>query len=205
MKYNKPSPQTLDLLLEYEVGGGKDYYEKKLSRFTWPGGASGPTIGIGIDTAYYNSHEIADIFNFLPEDQVRLIQQASGKTGQRGKDYTRELRKANIVVTWDHAIDIFDELTWPKFARAAERAFPGLDELHEDAYGAIVSLVFNRGTAMKGDSRKEMRIIKMLVPDKQYAKIAKQIRLMERLWEGKGLDGLLKRREAEATLIESII
>ena len=58
MKYNKPSPQTLDLLLEYEVGGGKDYYEKKLSRFTWPGGASGPTIGIGIDTAYSPTHSV---------------------------------------------------------------------------------------------------------------------------------------------------
>jgi len=55
---NAPSKNTLDLLLEYEVGGGQSYYNKKLSRFTWPGGASGPTIGIGIDTAYYTSKEL---------------------------------------------------------------------------------------------------------------------------------------------------
>lgn len=204
MKYNEPSKKTLDLLLEYEVGGGKNYYEKKLSRFTWPGGASGPTIGIGIDTAYYNAKEIASIFNFLPEDQIKLIQQATGKTGQKGQEYTINLRKANIVVTWDHAIDIFEQLTWPKFAKAAEKAFPELDEFHEDAYGAIVSLVFNRGTSMSGESRKEMRAIRSLVLEKDYKGIAKQIRLMERLWRNKGLDGLLKRREAEAALIESV-
>lgn len=205
MNFNKPSQKTLDLLLEYEVGGGKDYYEKKLSRFTWPGGASGPTIGIGIDTAYYNAKEIASIFNFLPEDQIHLIQGAAGRTGQRGKEYALGLRKAGIVVTWDHAVDIFEQLTWPKFSKAAERAFPELDELHEDAYGAIVSIVFNRGTSMKGDSRKEMRAIRTLVQEKDYNGISKQIRLMKRIWEGKNLDGLLKRRDSEADLVESVL
>ena len=202
---NKPSPKTLDLLLEYEVGGGQSYYEKKLSRFTWPGGASGPTIGIGIDTAYYSTQELASIFKFLPEDQIHLIQKAVGKTGQKGKSYTPELRKAGIVVTWDHAVEIFNELTWPKFAKAAERAFPELDELHEDVYGAMVSVVFNRGTSMKGDSRREMRAIRTLVLEKDYKGIAKQIRSMRRIWEGKGLDGLLKRRESEAKLVESVL
>jgi hypothetical protein len=201
----RPSENTLNLLFEYEVGGGQSYYEKKLSRFTWPGGHSGPTIGIGIDTAYYNAKEIADIFKFLPEDQIHLIQAASGRTGQRGKRYTAELKKAGIVVTWQHAVEIFEELTWPKFSKAAERAFPGLTELCDDAYGAIVSLVFNRGTAMAGDSRREMRNIRSLVGDQEYKKIAKEIRSMKRIWEGKDLDGLLKRREAEALLIESCI
>jgi hypothetical protein len=198
-----PSENTLKLLLEYEVGGGKPYYDKKLSRFTWPGGASGPTIGIGIDTAYYNAHEIAEIFKFLPEDQIHLIQGASGRIKQRGKEYTLELRKAGIVVTWDHAVEIFEELTWPKFARLAERAFPDLAELHEDAYGAIVSLVFNRGTSMSGDSRREMRNIRALVPEKNYKQIAKELRNMKRIWQGKDLDGLLKRRDSEADLVES--
>jgi len=201
----KPSKNTLNLLFEYEVGGGKAYYEKKLSRFTWPGGASGPTIGIGIDTAYYNPQEIASIFKFLPEDQIHLIQGAAGKTKQRGKDYTLELRKAGIVVTWDHAVEIFEDLTWPKFSKAAEKAFPDLTELHEDAYGTIVSLVFNRGTSMSGDSRREMRNIRALVPDKNYKKIAAEFRAMKRIWEGQGLDGLLKRRDAEATLMESCV
>jgi hypothetical protein len=204
MRYIKPSPKTLELLLEFEVGGGKEYYEKYLSHFTWPKGASGPTIGIGIDTAYYSPKELRNIFKFLPENQIELIEKASGKTGTLGKEYTTQLRKADIVVPWYHAIEIFDELTWPKFANAAERAFPELDELHEDAYGAIVSLVFNRGTSMRGDSRREMRAIRSLVFEKNYHQIAKQIRLMKRLWEGQELDGLLKRRDAEAALVDSV-
>jgi hypothetical protein len=38
---------------------------------------------------------------------------------------------------------------------------------------------------------------------KDYKKIAKEFRSMKRIWLGKGLDGLLDRRESEAKLIES--
>jgi hypothetical protein len=203
MSSNKPSPKTLELLLEYEVGGGKDFYEKKLSKFTWPKGASGPTIAIGVDCAYYTPTELANLFSFLPEEQITLIQGASGKKGLSGKEYTVTLRKAGIVVDWDKALDIFNRLTWPKFTKLAEKTFPGLKDLHPDAYGAIVSLVFNRGTSMKGDSRKEMRLVRALVPEKNYKRIAQQFRDMKRIWEGKELDGLLKRRDAEADLILS--
>ena len=36
MNSSKPSEKTLALLLEYEVGGGQSYYERYLSKFTWP-------------------------------------------------------------------------------------------------------------------------------------------------------------------------
>lgn len=201
----KPSEKTLDLLLKYEVGGGKFYYEKYLSKFTWPGGASGPTIAIGVDCAYYTPEELANIFSFLNSEQLNLIKEASGKTGERGREYTKKLRAADIVVTWEKALDIFNTLTWPKFTKLAERAFPGLSELDPDAYGAIISLVFNRGTSLKGESRKEMVNIKEIIPSKNYKQIAKELRNMKRIWIGKGLDGLLERREAEANLVESCV
>lgn len=204
MSLNKPSKKTLELLYKFEVGGGKAYYDKKLSKFTWPGGASGPTIAIGIDCGYYTTKEIADIFSFYTDEQLKLVQGASGKKGAAGKEYTQTLRQAGLTVDWEKAEQIFQTFTWPKFTRLAEKAFPGLDELHEDAYGAIVSLVFNRGTSMKGDSRKEMRTIRALIPEKNYKKIAQQFRDMKRIWIGKGLDGLLDRREAEAALVQSV-
>ena len=202
MNSSKPSPKTLDLLLQYEVGGGKSYYEKYLSKFTWPGGASGPTIAIGVDCAYYSELELAKIFSFLSKDQLDQIKKASGQSGERGKEYAKILRAAGIIVNWDRALDIFQKLTWPKFTKLAEKTFPGLEDLHPDAYGAIISLVFNRGTSLKGDSRKEMVNIKNLIPKKDYKKIAKEFRNMKRIWVGKNLDGLLDRREAEAALIE---
>jgi hypothetical protein len=201
----QPSEKALDLILEYEVGGGKSYYEKYLSHPTWPGGASGMTLAIGVDCGYYSPTELENIFNFLPSKQLNAVKNASGKTGQAGKAYVQEVKPLNITVSWDNAIKIFDNLTWPKFAHLAERTFPGLDQLCDSAYGAIVSLVFNRGSSLSGSSREEMRIIKELIPKKDYKGIAKQLRSMKRLWEGKGLDGLITRREAEAKLVESCI
>jgi GH24 family phage-related lysozyme (muramidase) len=201
----KPSDKTLKLLFEYEVGGGKEYYDKFLSKFTWPKGASGPTIGIGIDCAYYTPQEIEKIFNFLPDNQIRLIKGASGKTGESGKEYTKILRKENITVNWEQAIEIFNNITWKKFTFLAEKTFPSLDKLCPDAYGAIVSLVFNRGTSLKGPSRLEMLKIRDIVPQKDYNAIASQIRKMKRLWVGKNMEGLITRRESEAKLVESCI
>jgi GH24 family phage-related lysozyme (muramidase) len=48
-----------------------------------------------------------------------------------------------------------------------------------------------------------MRNIRDLVPKKDYKGIAKEFRKMKRIWQGKGLDGLLARRDAEASLVES--
>jgi GH24 family phage-related lysozyme (muramidase) len=203
MNSKKPSEKALNLLFKYEVGGGKNYYDKYLSHFTWPGGASGPTIGIGIDCAYYTQTELQKIFEFLPSEQIELIKKSSGKTGQDGKEYTKTLRQSGIVVEWEEAVEIFNSLTWKKFSTLAEKTFPSLDQLCPDAYGAIVSLVFNRGTSLNGPSRLEMRKIKELIPSKDYNSIANEIRKMKRLWMGKNMAGLLERRESEAKLVES--
>jgi hypothetical protein len=203
MSLSKPSNKALQLLLDYEVGGGKKYYEKFLSKFTWPGGASGPTIGIGIDCAYYSKAELGEIFKFLKEEEIELIKQASGMTSERGREFTKKLRAAGITVSWERAVEIFETFTWNKFSKLAQKTFPGLSELCPDAYGAIVSLVFNRGTSLKGERRLEMRNIRVLIPRKDYKKIAQEFRDMKRIWIGKNLDGLIERREAEALLIET--
>jgi GH24 family phage-related lysozyme (muramidase) len=58
---------------------------------------------------------------------------------------------------------------------------------------------------MDGDRRTEMRAIRDAVAQGDLAEIANQLRVMKRLWIGKGLDGLLKRRDAEADLVASTI
>jgi hypothetical protein len=201
----KPSPKALDLILKYEVGGGKSYYDRFLAKPTWPGGASGMTLGIGVDCGYYTPAELEKIFNFLPKKQLDIVKGASGKKGLAGKEYTNQYKNSGIIITWDQAVDIFNDLIWPKFAKLAERAFPELDKLCDNAYGAIVSLVFNRGSSLTGDSRREMREIKILVPKKDYRSIALEFQKMKRIWKDKGLDGLLERRDAESNLILSCI
>jgi GH24 family phage-related lysozyme (muramidase) len=199
----QPSPKALNLILEYEVGGGKSYYDKFLSHPTWPGGYSGMTLAIGIDCAYYTEDELQKMFYFLPEKQLDAVKRAVGKTGHEGQDYTKSIQGLNITVSWDQALNIFDKYTWVKYASLTEKTFPKVEDLCDNAYGALVSLVFNRGSSMNGDSRIEMRNIRDLVPKKDYKGIAQEIRKMKRLWEGKGLDGLLDRRDAEANLVES--
>jgi GH24 family phage-related lysozyme (muramidase) len=162
-------------------------------------------LGIGVDCGYYTPAELEKLFNFLPKDQLEIVKGASGKTGQAGKEYTQKYKNSGIVVPWDQALNMFNELIWTKFAKLAEKAFPGLDQLCDDAYGAIVSLVFNRGSSLTGDSRLEMRNIRDLIPKKDYKGIAKEFRKMKRIWQGKGLDGLLARRDAEAKLVETCI
>jgi GH24 family phage-related lysozyme (muramidase) len=46
-----------------------------------------------------------------------------------------------------------------------------------------------------------MAAIKPLVASKDYVGIAQQITKMKRLWQGRGLDGLLHRRDDEANLV----
>lgn len=197
------SKKTLNLLLKHEVGGGQKYYEKYLSSFTWPGGASGPTIGIGIDCGYYSKEELAKMFNYLSDSDLQLVLNASGKTGESGRLYANKLRGFDIKMTWDRAFEIFEQKTWIKFSKLAERIYPDLKYLCEDAYGAIVSLIFNRGASLTGPSRVEMKNLINLISNKNYKGMAREVRKMKRLWVGKNMEGLLKRREDEALLIES--
>lgn len=199
----KLSPEALNLILEYEVGGGKSYYNRFLSKPTWPGDASGMTLGIGIDCGYYSPEELRKMFSFLPKDQLEIVEGAYGKTGEAGKEYTHANKDKGIEIPWENALDIFNTYTLPKFTALTNRAFPEVEQLCDNAYGALVSLVFNRGTSMQGPSRLEMRNIRDLVLKKDYKGIAEQLRKMKRLWEGKNLQGLIARREAEAKLVES--
>jgi len=85
------------------------------------------------------------------------------------------------------------------------KIYPDMIYLNDDTQGALVSVVYNRGNKLEGDSRVEMRAIVDLVKNKNYEGIAEQIEKSKRLWEGKGLDGLVLRREAEADLVRDSI
>jgi GH24 family phage-related lysozyme (muramidase) len=82
------------------------------------------------------------------------------------------------------------------------KAYPGVEELPADAQAALLSLVFNRGTRKSGSTRREMKALEALVANADLDGIAAEILKMKRLWEGKGLDGLLRRREHEAALVK---
>jgi len=124
-----------------------------------------------------------------------------GLTGEVAKQRLASVR--DIIISWELAWEVFNVVTVPKFYNLTKKAFPGLEELPGDVQGGLVSLVFNRGTSMEGDRRREMRAIRDLVPKKDVKGIADQIRQMKRIWVGTSIEqGIARRPDAEADLIE---
>ena len=74
--------EAIDLIIKFEVGGGQRYFEKYLARPSWPGGASGVTIGIGYDLGYDKKFE-EDWKPKLAEDDYNRLYRTLGLTGQR--------------------------------------------------------------------------------------------------------------------------
>lgn len=172
--------------------------------YEWPGGDSGITIGIGYDLGYVKPSEFQqDWGTVLAPSDAQTLTSVVGLKGVSAQQKAASLKM--IRIKEDDAERVFLERSVPVYQKQAQQAFPGIDALPADAQGALVSLVYNRGTSMQGDSRREMRAIRDAVPRGDLKEIADQLRSMKRLWVGKNMDGLLKRRDAEADLVESCI
>ena len=186
---------ALNLIFEYE---GLDQPGQ------WPGGNSGVTIGIGYDLGYVTKDQFeSDWKDCLSDGDCQTLAAVIGIKGLDAK--TKASSLTHIKITNDQARRVFTERSVPQYQKQTATAFPGVDNLPADAQGALVSLVYNRGTSMNGDSRKEMRAVRNAVPKGDLQEIANQIRAMKRLWENSSVSGLVKRREAEAQLVESCI
>lgn len=193
------SREAVDLITEFETGG-KAYYEKRLKAPTWPGGASGVTIGLGYDVGYNTRQQVLTDWKALPEGSRNALASAAGVKGLAAKPKAAALKW--IVVPWKAAEEVFTKNTMPRFGKDTGNAFPGVTATHSHVQGSLLSIVFNRGSSMTGSSRVEMRQIRDDIQRKDVRAIPGHIRSMKRLWVGKGLDGLLRRREAEARLVE---
>ena len=199
--------KSLDLILEFEVGGGENYYNKFLKNPAWPGEQSGVTIGIGYDLGYVNKAEFSEDWKDLPKETFDRLYKVVVIKGYNAKNLIRGLK--NINIPWDLALKVFNNKTVTKFYNLTQKTFPNFDNLPEDAKGGLVSLVFNRGAALEGDRRREMKLIRdgmKLVSNydqKALTFIANQIRTMKRIWIGGSIEkGMSRRRDAEAKLIE---
>ena len=204
-----PSPQgkiqvserALQLILEFE---GFDQPK------AWPGGGSGVTLGIGYDLGFYTRDEFfSDWGPHLPAEVMSRLAKALGKTGASARYLAPSF--SDIKIPRQAGEAVFVARTVPKHAGLTARAFPGVTRLPLDGQGALVSLVFNRGTSMEGDRRREMREIRAAIAradlpvSKVLESIANSLESMVRLWIGKGLDGLITRRKSEAALVRSCI
>lgn len=204
------SKKSLDLILEFEVGGGENYYNKFLKNPTWPGEQSGVTIGVGYDCGYVNKTEFSNDWKDLPQEDFNKLYKIVGIKGVAAKDLIKTLKGINI--SWELALKVFMNKTITKFYDLTQKTFPNFDKLPENAQGGLISLVFNRGNSLDGDRRKEMKAIYNIMNKNQtftqqhLSEIAQQIRNMKRIWIGGSIEkGMSRRRDAEAKLIENSI
>lgn len=201
------SEKSIRLILESE---GVDQPSR------WPGGGSGITLGYGSDIGA-DPQALDNWKGILSDAEISHLEQARGVTGRAAAQIAG--RFAGIRVTRDQAFKVFSERTLPRWIATTEKAFPGVELLPDDARGALVSIVFNRGPGLQGSRRQEMLNIhedlakfKALDEGARAAelprlldRIAIEIRKMKRLWAGQGLDGLLTRRDNEASLVANAI
>ena len=169
----------------------------------------GVTIGHGYDLGAETAEDLyRDWGKWLTPEQLGRLKQAVGKSGPAAAQICRQFQ--DIKISTEAADDVFYRCTVPKYYQQTLETFPEMDTYPGVVQGALLSLVFNRGTSLQGARREEMRKIRDLLASKApqretLAEIAGQFRKMKSIWAGKGLDGLVIRREKEARWVESAI
>jgi hypothetical protein len=192
------SPESKDLIVEFETGGRSGY----VRRPEWPGGASGVTVGIGYDIGYNTRAAVLSDWKSLPEGSRNALASAAGVKGVAAKSRAAALRW--VIVPWENAEALFVSNTMPRFGNLTANAYRGVLTTNGHIQGVMLSITFNRGDDKRGDRRRELAAIDrdLMADPQRLSDLPVQIRAMKRLWVGKGLPGLLRRRDAEASLIE---
>lgn len=197
------SKAAIDLVVGFEIGS-RQQYENKYKHPEWPGGQSGVTIGIGYDLGYTTEKTfMRDFGDVLAPPDFNALAETIGKTGQAAKAALAAVK--HIVVPWDDAMRVFTAVDVPKYEDMIVKACPNAVNMPGDCFGAIFSIVYNRGAGgfhAAGDRYKEMRAIAADIQNGTWTDIPKQIRSMKRLWNANTQGGLITRREKEAQLFE---
>ena len=193
------SKKSLDLIVRSEITSEANY-RQRLSQPSWPGASSGVTIGIGYDLGATSRSQIEkDWRGGIRDTELERLLETQGVRGQSAAGLIAGLRDIRVPLV--EAKQVFYRSSLPTYAKKVRRIYRGVEDLPGDAQGGLLSLVFNRGASLSGSRRREMKAIVDLVEAGDLAGIASEIRSMKRLWVGMGLDGLLKRRDKEATLV----
>ena len=193
------TPRAIELIINGEIGAIDRYIPHPL----WPGGRSGITIGVGYDLGQHHRNDLADDWDAeLDSKKIFRLARCCLIHGGNAQHLLPGVR--DIVIPWDSACRVFENISLPEYERLTQHAFPGCERAPAGVYGALVSLVYNRGGAIDGPGREEMASIRLAIEAGDYPAIPIAIRSMARLWFNTSIeDGMTARREAEAALAES--
>ena len=167
-----------------EEVGSRKLYEIQCIRPTWPGGASGVTIGVGYDLGYQSNFD-ADWSDLLTASQAAALRRWLGVKGQAARASLEQL--ADVTIPWHAAWTAFIRRTLPQEVDATRKTFARSAEMPRLCLGVLVSLVYNRGTSMADppgfpNSRKEMRDIRNAVEAGRLTDMERRRDLGGRSW-----------------------
>lgn len=167
----------------------------------WAGGDSGIDIGYGCDIGQDPAALNAWTKYLPPADYARLAS-VRGIKGDAAKAVLHKVR--DIVIPQPAALAVLRDFDMPRYARVTLATFPRSDQLPGDSFGALVSLVYNRGSSLEGDRRTEMKWIREFLQDESsWDMIPIEFADMTRLWPGPPTDSNLNgRRYYEGHLFE---
>lgn len=198
----RSSQKAFDLIVAEEVGSKADYIAK-YQGFDWPGGASGPTIGIGYDLGQTTHADIvADWKDIVDTATLEKLLLGQGRQGSIAHAFCQAHRH-DVEITWEQALKEFQDYEMPKWEKRTAAALPNTELLSGDSFGALVSLAYNRGAggfALHDDRHREMHAILAHMEEKAFAKIPGEFLAMRRLWPHGG--DLWRRRGHEADLFK---
>lgn len=197
------SQAGVELVVQFEVGGPKAY----INRYQRPicpaclTTASGPTIGIGYDLGHQRGETIVADWSKHP-DKWRLAE-AQGLGGAAAVYKVKRMQ--DILTPLPLAMEVFQTSTAPRYWNIARRSFgPGFMQMPQHVQDALTDVVYNRGGAMEGPKRLEMRLIRdKCIPARSSPCVAEMLRVMRRHWVGTTIEaGISRRCFARAALVE---
>ncbi len=211
-----PAPEPFPLLstdgvafIAREETGGLAYYSAVTRWPHYPGLSSGITIGVGYDLRFNTKDDFRELWGpHLPAQNMDLLENDIGRPGSKKR--AAEMKRLGVEVPFKAAWSVFLEKTLPRFYRDTESIYPSLPRLPVFCRSVLVSIVFNRGSSLKGSSRREMRAMRDILAEADNESLHKQNRKtiltevedqiisMQRLWDPGS--GVHKRRQAEANL-----
>jgi len=197
---NQPEPsdviptEAVTFIVREEVGGRK-FYDRHVAMPHFPGEASGVTIGVGYDLRFQEPQDFeADWAGTLTPAQMDALRPHLGKKGSAAAVAALSDMRIPFHAAWK----VFVKRALPRGIDQTENCYGDLANLPPLCRGALVSLVYNRGTKLSGDSRREMKAIHDHIAAGELDKVAAEFESMKRLWPGS--EGLRKRRDKEAAM-----
>ena len=201
-KVDDPSPDLtapgVSFIGHAEVAGPAEY-RKRYSHAVWPTKESGITIGIGCELSAVSKTMLAsDWATFVRQDALdRLAPGRRAGDSQASRERLRHRDSPSVrILRLPEAHD----------SGSCEEHAHGLSDARRSPPArrtALISLVFNRGSDLDGDRRREMKAIRDLLEAGKPEQVADQFDAMERLCDPATDGGVIKRRHRAATLWRS--